>query len=385
MMLNSIFSEALFWGPILIISLQKLGHLSLTEIYIQEAVCVVICFLVDIPTGALADIIGRKKMIIIGESLCFIDFLFFAFMSEPWHTWVANILWAFGVAFTSGADKALIQESCIALGHDRDYYRRYAGRAQGLRLLMFSICGPIASWVAEYNLRLPLLMCIPFLLISVVVVCMLTEPPREDVKQLGIREHLLQMKEGILDTLRDKRILWIMLYLCIMNVVSKIWFFAYNPYFEAVGVPLWVYGWIFCLLNITSWFTSRYGHVVEKKLGDKLTVIVLIPLLSLPIIIMGILPTKGMALMVLFPAMVRGIQGPFFDSMSGHYLRNATRATVLSVQSSITNAMAAFGLLVFGFLNDWMGLMASFVVLGVTSLLAYILLISKWRGVFETK
>lgn len=383
MMVHSIFLEPLFWGSILILAMQKLAHMSLSEIYFQEAVVVVLCLIIDIPTGALADIIGRKKMIVIGQIFLFFDFLVFAFMSEPWHVWVANILWAIGVAFRSGADKALIQESCLGIGKGRGYYRKYSGKAQGLRMLLFAICAPATSWVATYDLRWPMFMSIPFLIIPLVTVFMLTEPPRDDVKKLTTREHISQMKEGVLDIIRDKRIFWIMLYTCIITAVLKIWFFAYNPYFERVSLPLIWFGWIFAGLNVIGWISSQWGFKVEKKLGDKVTLLLLIPMIGISVILMGLFPIKYMVGMVFFASIVRGMYIPFFDSMSEHYLRNSTRATVLSVQSSVSSAVGSIGLLGFSFLVKYTSLLTSLIVLGITALVCHLLLMSTWNKHFK--
>lgn len=383
MMVQSIFLEPLFWGPILILTLEKLAHMKLSEIYFQEAVCVILILIIDIPTGALADLIGRKKMLIISQSFLFVDFFFFAFMSEPWHTWVANMLWAIGSAFRSGADKALIQESCLALGKDRSYYRKYSGKAQGLRMLLFAICAPITSWIATYDLRLPLLMSIPFLVIPLVTTFMLTEPPRDEVRELTTSEHVAQMKQGLLDTMKDKRIFWIMLYLCIISVSSKIWFFTYNPYFEWVGLPLISFGWVFFALNVIAWISSHWGHKVEEKLGDKATVWILIPLIGMPIILMSLIPIPAMALMVVFQNVVRGMYGPFFDAMSEQYLRNSTRATVLSVQSSITSAVGSIGLFGFSLLVKSTELLTSLLTLGIITLVCHFLLMRSWNKYFS--
>lgn len=383
MMLQSIFLEPLFWGPILILTLQNLAHMKLEDIYLQESICVIICLIIDIPTGALADIIGRKKMLVIAHIFAFADIIVFASMSQPWHTWVANILWAIGAAFRSGADKALIQESCIALGKDRGYYRKYAGTAMGLRYLMFGIGAPIASYLAEYNLRLPLMLCVPFMIIPLITSLKLTEPPREDIRELTVKEHLQQMKEGIKDTCKDKRILWVMLYLCIVSATSKVWFFTYNPYFERVGLPVRYFGWIFLALNIVAWLASQYGRHIESRLGDKHTVQLLIPLVGIPIILMSMIPMPAMALMVVFQNIVRGMNGPFFDSMSEKYLRNSTRATVLSVQSSVTSAMGSVCLFGFSIIVESIDLLTCMCLLGTLALIAHAVLMKNWKKCFE--
>ena len=59
--LHVLFNEPIFWGPILITSLQKLGHMSLPDIYYCESIVLMICLTLDIPSGALADVIGRAR------------------------------------------------------------------------------------------------------------------------------------------------------------------------------------------------------------------------------------------------------------------------------------------------------------------------------------
>lgn len=382
MKLHTIFCEPFFWGPILIFTLQDLAHMSLQEIYTLEAVCILISFVVDIPTGALSDIIGRKKMLIIAQICLFTSFLFFAFMQNPIHAWCANIFWGLGAAFKSGTDKALLQETCIALNKEKSYYREYVGKAQGYRLLLMAISAPIATWLASYNLRIPLYASIPTLIIPLICVFRLTEPPRE-IKELRITHYFKQMKDGCEDVWKEKRIMWIIGYVSIISIVSKIWFFSYNPYSEIVGVKISELGFVFLLLNVTAWLSSHYGHTIEKKIGEKGTMMLLIPMIGVPVLLMGIMPLPIMVYMVLFQNIVRGMHGPFIDALTEKFLKSETRATVLSVQSSIISVAAMGGLWVFGASLQKIDLLQALVILGSITLLGYFILMFCWKKVFK--
>jgi MFS family permease len=381
-MVQNIFLEPFFWGPILILTLQNLAHMSLQEIYTLEAVAIIVCLIIDIPTGALSDIIGRKKMLIIAQLFLFVSFLFFAFMQNPIHAWCANILWAIGAAFKSGTDKALLQETCIALGKDKTFYRKYTGRAQGYRLLLMAISAPVTTWVASWDLRAPMYLSIPTLIIPLICVFRLTEPPRE-IRELTVREHTRQMKEGLKDVYKNNRIVWIIAYTCIISLTSKIWFFTYNPYCEEVGLKLSEFGLIFFFLNLVAWVSSRYGHVVENKIGDKGTMLILIPMIGIPVLLMGLIPLPFMAYMVLFQNIVRGMYGPFIDNVTERFLKNDTRATVLSVQSSVIYVVAAISLWLFGHVVDQTGLLMSLIILGTVTLGAYLVLMYYWPRLFK--
>lgn len=384
MMVQTIFCEPFFWGPILIFTLQDLAHMTLQEIYILEAVCVCISLVIDIPTGALSDIIGRKKMLVIAQIFLFISFLFFAFMQNNIHAWCANIFWGIGYAFKSGTDKALLQETCIGLAKDKRYYRKYIGKAQGYRLFLMAFAAPITTWVASYGLRIPLYLSIPTLIIPLVCVFKLSEPPRE-IKELTIKEHLKQMKEGCVDVWKDKRIVWIVVYTCIISTISKIWFFSYNPYSEIVGLKITELGLVFFLLNMIAWLSSHFGHVLENKIGEKGTMFLLIPMISISILLMGLIPIPCMVYMVLFQNIVRGMYGPFIDGVTEKFLRSDTRATVLSVQSSIVSMVASVGLWVFGIVVGNIDLLTSLIILGVVSTFGYIILMSFQSKIFRVE
>lgn len=382
MRIHAIFCEPFFWGPILIFTLQDLAHMNLQEIYVLEAVCILISFVIDIPTGALSDMIGRKKMLIIAQILLFISFLFFAFMQNQIHAWCANIFWGVGAAFKSGTDKALLQETCIALNKDRSYYRKYIGRAQGYRLLLMAFAAPIATGLASYDLRIPLYASIPTLIIPLVCVFKLSEPPRE-IKELTITEYAQQMKEGCVDIWKEKRIIWIIAYACIISIVSKIWFFAYNPYSEIVGVKIVELGFVFFLLNMIAWLSSHFGHVLEKKLGEKGTMILLIPMMGIPVLLMGLIPIPFMVYMVLFQNIIRGMYGPFIDALTEKFLKNETRATMLSVQSSIISVAAVIALWGFGISLNKIDLLQGLIILGVTTLVGYFVLMFYQTKLFK--
>ncbi len=57
--------------------------MSLSEIYLMEAVVVGEIVLLEIPSGALADLIGRKKTILLGQFLIFLSAVLFALIDSP--------------------------------------------------------------------------------------------------------------------------------------------------------------------------------------------------------------------------------------------------------------------------------------------------------------
>lgn len=376
------FGDPLFWGPIVILTLQKLAHMTLAQIYTLEAVCTIFGLIVDIPTGAMSDIVGRKKMLITAQILFFTSFIVFAFLEEPLHAWIANLLWMIALALKSGTDRALIQETCNALNKEDGYYRKFIGKNFGYRLLIVAVCSPITSWLASSDLRLPLYCSIPFLIIPLICTFFFCEPPRQK-RELTLRKNLNQMGQGIKDVLNDGRIIWITMYTCVISTVSHIWFFTYNPYCEKVGMKVGDFGWLFFALNLVAFISSYFGERVERRLGYFGTMLILMPMIGVPLIFMGMFPMPIMAYCVVFQNVVRGMYSPFIDNLTSKFLKDETRATVLSVQSSVISSVGALSMWIFGLIIQNHELVNSLTALGLITIFAFIALISCWFKLFD--
>lgn len=364
--LYAVFNEPLFWGPILIVSLQRLAHMSLPDIYYMESVVLCISALLDVPSGALADSIGRKKTIIIGRVFLFGSAFFFTIMSSPLEAWIGNMLWAIGFSLQSGADTALLYDTLRERGRENEF-RRIEGRAIGLRLLLVAFCSLIVGLLADINLRLPLYVGLPFVLVPFVTSFFWKEPTRTQV--YSMRRQFDVLKRGGMFVLRSKEVRWMVGFAALVATTSKLWFFTYNPYFEFVGIDVAYYGIIFFFLNIVAWLSSHYAYALEKYLGEEKSIIGMVACVGVPILIMGLVPLWPFAYLVLVQNVVRGFMRPFVGDYMNRHIETDVRATVLSVQSTVSNSVAIVGLAVFGFLIAQFDLLHSLIVLGATSLL----------------
>ena len=360
-----LFNEPLFWGPILITTIQKLGHMSLPAIYYQESVVLCICVALDMPSGALADIIGRKVTILIGRVFLLGSVVAFASMHSPVEAWIANILWAIGFSLQSGADTALLYDSLKEQGKESDY-KRIEGGAVGARLLLMAFCAIIAGWVASYDLRLPLILSVPFVGVPFIAACFFKEPPR--LTKHSVQEHVEKLRTGVVLALHSTQVRWMLGFAALLSTTSKLWFFTYNPYFELVHLPVAWYGIVFFCLNIVAWLSSRYAYRFEERFGERASVVSMVACLGAPIVAMGLVVTLPSAFLVVIQNVVRGFMRPFTLGYLNRHIACEARATVISAQSSLANLASIMGLALFGYLIHVSGLATSLVILGITML-----------------
>ena len=72
--------------------------------------------ILEVPTGAIADMIGRKKSLILGVMTWIVSYVLFFYGWGFFALTVACLTCALGSALTSGADTALIYDILLTKG-----------------------------------------------------------------------------------------------------------------------------------------------------------------------------------------------------------------------------------------------------------------------------
>jgi len=371
--------KPVLWGPILISGIIHLGQMNLPEIYFMEAIVLVGTIILQVPTGALADLIGRKKTVIIGSILYAISAMWFALMRTPFDVWGANIAWMLGASLCSGADSAFLYDSLKSVGKESEY-KKIDGEATGNQLLIVAFCALATGYLAEYSLRLPLLLSIPGVLFSAAIPFFFKEPRTE--KKFSATEQMGMMHTGISFVMRHNKVLWIIGFTTLINVAGKIWFFTYNPYFELVNLDLKYYGVVFFLLGVIAWFFSKYAHRISEKIAERNIVVLIVALVGFPILVMGSCISVVSVCMIFPQNIVRGFMRPFFGDLLNRQLGSENRATVISVQSAVSGLAQFVALGGFGYALAALGLPLCLQVLGVITMALGITAILGHRKIF---
>lgn len=375
--------EPLFWGPILITYIQRTSHIGLPGIFFMESVAMVSIFLLEIPMGAVADLLGRRRAIFIGTCFLVVEEILFATSYNPPMAWLANnVMWVIGYSLISGADSSMLYDTLLALGRESEF-KRIQGRSAGYRLALIAVCSIFTGYMAEHYLRLPAILGVATILVSCVTTFLFIDPPVLIRHAFSWKNHLGLMKISILFVANHKRIKWIIGFMAFIGVVSKLWFFTYNPYFELVGLPLRDFGWIFFALGVVAAVSSYSADWLAKKWGDVGSIVTMMLLIAVPILVMGIYPCQGMALLVIIQNVVRGYMGPFMDHFLHEHLDSSNRATAMSVKSAVVSLAGFVGLGIFGGMLKMYTLPTCLIILGVFSFICGLFILMKYFQVFR--
>ncbi|TFF84500.1 MAG: MFS transporter [Promethearchaeota archaeon] len=280
------------------------GGLNFFEIMALQSYFMFVIFLFEIPSGAVADLIGRKTTLIL-SSLCVIGAAF-AYSIYPFILLFAfaETLWALSIALSSGTNEAFLYSSLKSYGAE-EKISNVQGNNQTINLIALTISAPLGSVIAEYISLQFTMTCLALIyIISLIVALTFKEPPfrkRDEEK----KSYFTIIKQGFIE-LRHNKILTILCFdRLFINVLIFLLFWTYQPYLQALGVPLLWWGFITAGMNITNAVFSFIIPRLLKQLKKKLTFLIVIDLINgITFVIMGFnkIPYIGIFLVLMIVA-----------------------------------------------------------------------------------
>lgn len=120
--------------PLIAIQLVAVGRVTIEEIALIAVITSVVSFALQMPTGYLADKLGKRFSMILGAAIAAPSPLFYIFMPDFVGGLIASLLFFGGYAFQSGAVEAFMHDTLKALGRDKEY-SKVMGRAQSYGLI----------------------------------------------------------------------------------------------------------------------------------------------------------------------------------------------------------------------------------------------------------
>ena len=99
------------------------NNLDMHQIMVLQAVYSVSIVVLEIPSGYFADVIGRRRTLILGTLLGAIGFAIYSFSYAFLGFLLAELVLGFGTSFVSGADSALLYDSLLDNRKEKEYIR----------------------------------------------------------------------------------------------------------------------------------------------------------------------------------------------------------------------------------------------------------------------
>ncbi len=350
--------------------------------------------LMEIPSGAVADLKGRRKAMVFAFSSYLVSFVVFYFFNQFFLFLPAMFFFAVGEAFRSGTHKAMIMEYLDI--HDRssqqvNYYGKTRSASRLGSALSALLAAPIVYFWGSYNIVF-LATMIPY---SLDLVLMLTYPKQLDgevsSEGFSLREMYEQLKESFRSLLHTPQLSKVLFNASIYDSVFKIGKDYLQPVIraQAMALPVFLFvensqsrtsllvGVVYFFIYINSFLSSRYSSRLMNRVGDiarGMNFLLWVDFVLLALAGFWLRIDLAFLVIACFFAFysLYNLRKPMVVGFLGSRIENERRATLLSVHSQLRSLFGIVIAPLFGYLADVFGVYSVFLagaaMVGLTGL-----------------
>jgi len=320
-----------FFSAVLIPFYTQWGHITLGQSQMIQAWFMLWIFILEVPTGVVADRFGRKNSIALGALI--IGFATLVYGSFP-HLGIfllGEFLFATGVALISGANNALLYDALKENGQEKESKHIFS-QAHAIHLLAMFISAPIGSLFAfRFGLNFPMLLTsIPYL-IAAVVAWSIREPKIQG--KISESRRYLDIAWNGFNYFRRHNALRLLAFDAILVAAGAyfvIWF--YQPLLIELNIPIVYFGYIHALLISVEMFVSADFTRLEKMFGSGTAYFKFSALVtSLSMVLVAVFPNIfTVLLLILFAGGFGLTRLELMSAYMNRFIPSSHRATVLS-------------------------------------------------------
>jgi MFS family permease len=347
----------LFWmhfiASVMIPFYTEWGKLRFVQILFLNAWFMLCMFLFEVPTGAFADLVGRKRSMLLGCGVAIVGTL--VYVSHPgfYIFLAAETILACGYTLLSGAEEALVYDTLLALDRSGESKRIFS-RMESFKLVGIILGALLGGVIAKYlGLRMPMAMHVVPLTACGLVVLSLREPAQHQVlKRPGWRDLL----RGGWEHFAHNRILR-MLMLDMLLVGSLAWLviWFYQALLKNAGVTIVWFGLVHALMCVGQIIFLENISRWEKWLGGKRRLLIITPVASGLCFLLLAWTRQPLliAAAIVLCATFGLARGPLFMNYFNKFIPSEGRVTTLSMISMFRTLGIFLVNITAGMLADW--------------------------------
>lgn len=346
----SVFRSLYFMVPVWVS--MELKYISLTQVAIIDIVILMSALVLELPTGALADLIGRKKSISISFLISALAYFLFAYADSFYWFLIAGLGFGLGDALLSGSLEALVFDT---LKQNRKEHTFSEVNNKNSLIFNYSIFVAIilGGLIFEKSYHLPSVLTGVSMAIAGIISLKFIEPDI-DSEKFTLKNYLLQTKMGFKELFKNKQARDISLFYILVGAFSWPIVLTFKNFaLVDLGVSERNIGFI---LGFVSLFAVQVLHIfIRKKVFEKMRVVFLSPaiLLSIFLPLSFLYQIPNIVVMVFFVALVSSMRWNVLGRLSNQCYSSKNRATAISSLSMMISLAYIAILAFFSILNEY--------------------------------
>jgi MFS family permease len=351
---------------------------SFFEIGVFESIFHIASLTMEVPTGMIADVFGRKISRVLGVVTYFFYILLLLIGTNAFVIGIGFFLCGLAYTFESGSGEALVYDSLIKT-QEQDKYMKI----QGIKEILFQLSSTIALFIGGYIaiIKLELNFIIMFFVFTVALIPILL---MKETLQKNLEDHRtfkqLMYDQYINSTktvFSNKKLLFLIFIGALLSAPITTIFFYLQNHLEMLDYKLNIIGIILAIHSLAGGVGGYVAHKLEKKYKEKLILYII------PVFIVAMLWLLYLNQIIFIPFILLGFFDSIFYVVHNDYINriipSEQRATILSFSSLAFSLIMIMLFPLVGFLGDLYSLSFAFIVLSVLVSITYLALLNILR------
>lgn len=354
--LTNFLKHQTYFFPIIVLFYQA-EHLSYLEIFWLYSIKSIVFVLMEIPSGIIADILGKNKANIFARFMIIPALLLFIFADSFRMFALANILMNLGDVFKSGKHKAIIYDYLASHPEIKKTYPQMIGETKVWSRIGEGAASLVGAALAgAFGFRSVFILSLAPAILNLFNALSyekLDEPHAGAKAKFDWKEYSRLFKATLVFLKKRPAMLFLMINSSILFFSWSISAIILQPYLQKLGIPLVNFGVIYLSLLAVAALSSKYAHSLGKLIGVKKAINYYGWLMIIPFIVLsreiGILPLLGSFVLINF------LKSAYHPIMIGELARESEadkRATILSVAAMFGSLLYLITLPVTGYILD---------------------------------
>jgi MFS family permease len=353
-----------FIGPMYALFLLSRG-LDLFQMSLVPAVYWIVSFLFEVPTGAFADVAGRKISFLLSCVVRMAAFGLYAYARGFTDFVVAEFIDALGSTLANGALDAWAVDGMQGEGDVRPTDRFFA-RAQMIARIAIITGGLAGGYLAQRDITLPWLAAAGAFAVTGTVAAV---GMREVRLPAGARPHASRslvrtVSQGLMVVRRTPVLLLLCGLTLAVTFATMPALMFWQPQLTALtGEGTWLMGWIWAFLNVAGFVGSAIIATLLGRYPRRLVLGAVVLWRGVMLGVAGLAGAFGPALAgLLLMELGFGVSEPLLQAWMNEHIAPAQRATVLSVRAMCLTLGGGTGLVCIGLVARGFGIPAAWLL-----------------------
>jgi MFS family permease len=314
-----------FIMPIFMLFLIDKG-LSSFQIFLTQAFYTITELGLNVPSGAFADKVGRKKTIVLSTVLYSGAFIAYGFADSFAMILFAELVFAISSAMFHGTGEAFLYDTLAEAGRKKQF-NKVMGNAFAIQSVVMGLSAVGGGLLAKYDLALPFFVSAFPVALSMIPLFFLDEPRR--TKETA--SYLKLMKDSTIFVVKHKRLRNVMYFISVTTLAGFIGWMLYQPLLTNMGMRVEYLGIVMMALSLSHALGNKLAGFFDKKFSNLNLMFLFTGFRALLFLLVYLASGFYLIVWAVLIDLIGGLASPLVADWINRYSKSGNRATVLSI------------------------------------------------------